>query len=127
MFLIDAYAWIEYFRGSEKGNVAKKFIDDPETRILTLESTLAEIRGWALREGKPFDELHIVIRRNSDIVHSTCEEWLRAAELRFEVRKKVEQFGMLDALLIAAKERHDCKIITGDPHFEKIRDVVYLK
>lgn len=127
MFLIDAYAWIEYFLGSEKGKIAKKFIDDPKTKLLTLESTLAEIRGWALREGKPFDELHIVIRRNSDIVHSTCEEWLRAAELRFEIRKKVERFGMLDVLLLAAKERHGCKIITGDPHFEKIRDVVYLK
>ena len=127
MYLIDAYAWVEYFRGTEKGRKAAKSIDDPKLDLMTLESTVAEIKGWALRESKPFDDLYLVVRRNSKIVHTSLEEWLRAAELRMEVRRKVPGFGMLDALLLAAKERHDCGILTGDPHFRKMAGVTFLE
>ena len=126
MFLIDAYAWIEYFRGSKKGKKVAEIVDDSKTEILTLESTLAEIKGWALREGERFDELYFVIRHDSRIVHSTLDEWLRAAELRFEIKKKKPRFGMMDALLIAAKEKYKCMILTGDPHFESIKDVLFI-
>lgn len=126
MFLIDAYAWVEYFRGSKKGKKVAEIVDDPKSEALTLESTLAEIKGWALREGEQFEELFFVIRHDSRIVHSTVEEWLRAAELRFEVKKRKPRFGMLDALLLAAKEKYECRILTGDPHFKGIKGAVLI-
>ncbi len=126
MFLIDAYAWVEYFRGSKKGKKVARIVDDPESEVMTLESTLAEIKGWALREGEEFEELHFVIRHDSRIVHSTVEEWLRAAELRFEVKKRKPRFGMMDALLLAAKEKYDCRIVTGDPHFKGLKDAMLI-
>ena len=126
MFIADTYAWVEYFRGSEKGKRAAGILDDPKKDILTLESTLAEVKCWALRERKPFDELYVVMRRNSKIVHPTLEDWLRAAELRYEIRRTVPGFGTMDALLLAAAERSGSRILTGDPHFKKMTNVVFL-
>jgi len=126
LFIADAYAWVEYFRGSEKGKRAAGILDDPKKDILTLESTLAEVKCWALRERKPFDELYIVMRRNSKIVHPTLEDWLRAAELRYEIRRTVPDFGMMDALLLSAAERSGSRILTADPHFKKMSNVVFL-
>ena len=126
MFLVDAYAWVEYFIGSKKGERAAKVIDDPGVEVQTLESTLAEIRGWALRVGRDFEALHGVIKRNSDIIHTPLEEWLEAAKIRFEIRKRVPGFGMMDALLVASKQARGSKILTGDPHFKGMADVIYL-
>ena len=126
MHIADAYAWVEYFRRTEKGKRAAGVIDDPKKDVLTLESTLAEVKGWALRERKPFEDLYVIIRRNSRIVHSPLEEWLRAAELRFEIRRTVPDFGMMDALLLAAAERSGARILTGDPHFRKMANIVYI-
>jgi predicted nucleic acid-binding protein len=126
LFIADAYAWVEYFRGSEKGKRAAGILDDPKKEILTLERTLAEVKCWALRERKPFDDLYVIIRRNSRIVHSTVEDWLRASELRFEIRRTVPGFGLMDALLLAAAERSGSRVLTGDAHFRKISNVVFL-
>lgn len=126
MFLVDAYAWVEYFIGSKKGEHAARVIDDPTVEVQTLESTLAEIRGWALREGRDFEVLYGVIKRNSDIIHTPLEEWLETAKIRFEIKKRVPRFGMMDALLIASKQAHGSRILTGDPHFKGMADVMYL-
>jgi predicted nucleic acid-binding protein len=126
VYLVDAYAWVEYFIGSKKGERAAKVIDDPALEIQTLESTLAEVRGWALREGRDFEALYSVIKRNSDIIHTPLEEWLEAAKIRFEIKKRVPGFGIIDALLIASKQAHGSKVLTGDPHFKGMADVMYL-
>jgi predicted nucleic acid-binding protein len=126
MYLADAYAWVEYFKGTSKGKRAAGIIDDPGQDIFTLESTLAEIKGWALREKKPFEDLYGVIRRNSAIVHSPLEDWLKAAELRSDIRRKVPGFGMMDALVLAAAQRSGFTVLTGDPHFRKMAGVFFL-
>lgn len=126
-YIIDAYAWIEYFRGSKKGKKAAKIIDSSASELLTLETTLAEIKGWALRNNISFSELETIIRHNSDIEHLTSEDWLRASEIRYEIRKKIRDFGFFNAVLLAVQERIKCKILTGDPHFAKLKDVVFLK
>jgi len=122
----DAYAWVEYFRGTEKGKRAAALIDDPKKDILTLESTLSEVKCWALRERKPFEELYLAVRRNSRIIHPALEDWLRAAELRFEIRRSVQDFGLMDALLLAAAERTGSTVLTGDPHFRKLAGAIFI-
>lgn len=127
MYIIDAYAWIEYFKGSKKGENAAKVIDSQKTRTITLECTLAEIKGWALREDVDFKKLHDVVVCSSDIVHITAEDWLDAAEMRFEMRKKVPDFGFIDALILAVQKRTKYKVLTGDPHFRDLKDTVFLQ
>ena len=127
MHIVDTYAWIEYFIGSEKGEKAAVIIDDPNEPLITVECCLAELRGWTLREGQNFNELYAVVKSNSEILRVFTRMWIRAAEIRHEVRKTVPGFGLIDSVILAVQEDKRCMVLTGDPHFEGLKDVVFLK
>ncbi|HHF55597.1 MAG TPA: type II toxin-antitoxin system VapC family toxin, partial [Thermoplasmatales archaeon] len=46
--LIDSWAWIEYFRGSEYGGKVKKYIEGKEKAIISAIN-IAEVYRWILR------------------------------------------------------------------------------
>ncbi len=126
VYLIDTYAWVEYFIGSKKGEKVKKIIEDENNVIFTPECCLAEIKGWAIRESMDFEELYSIIRKVSDIQCILTQDWLEAATIRSELRKTKEDFGMIDALIIAQQKRIGCKVVSGDPHFEHLKDVIFI-
>ncbi len=35
-YIIDAYAWIEYFKASKQGEVARKYIENEQSMTLTI-------------------------------------------------------------------------------------------
>ncbi len=125
MYLIDTYAWIEYFIGSKRGEKVKEIIENEDNIILTPECCLAEIKGWSIRENMDFDELYSIVRKISDVQCVITQDWLDAASIRSEMRKTMKDFGMIDALIIAQQKRMGCKIVSGDPHFEGSKDVVF--
>ncbi len=126
MYLIDTYAWVEYFIGSNKGKVVKKLVEQEKNVIATPECVLAELKGWAIRERLDFEELYTVIRKLSDIQCITTSDWLEAASIRSEMRKISKDFGMIDALIIAQQKRLGYKVVSGDPHFENIENTIFL-
>jgi predicted nucleic acid-binding protein len=126
MYLIDTYAWIEYFTGSKSGEKVKKIIEDEDNLILTPECCLAEIKGWAIRENVDFEELYSILRKVSNIRCILTQDWLEAATIRSELRKTKKGFGIIDALIIAQQKRVDCKVVSGDPHFEHLKDVIFV-
>ena len=123
--IIDSYAWIEYFFGSKKGMELNGLLGNPG--LYTLESNLAEIYEWALRNNDDFKICHKIIVSNSNIIPINRKDWLRGVELKAKMRVKQKDFGMLDALMLAKQEELGCKIITGDPHFKGMKNVVFLK
>ncbi len=90
VYLIDTYAWVEYFIGSKKGEKVKKIIEDENNVILTPECCLAEIKGWAIRENMDFEELYNIVRKVSDIQCILTQDWLDAAVIRSEMRKTIK-------------------------------------
>ncbi len=124
--LVDTYAWIEYFVGLERGEKVKKIIENEENKILTPECCLAEIKGWCIRENQDFDELYSIVRKISDIQCLLTQDWLEAASIRSEMRATRKGFGMMDALILAQQKRLGCKVISGDPHFKGLKDVVFV-
>ncbi|HIG93111.1 TPA: PIN domain-containing protein [Candidatus Woesearchaeota archaeon] len=127
MYLIDSYAWVEYFIGSTKGEVLQKLLQEERNSFLTVECCLAEIRGWALRNKKEFDTIFKLIRANSTIITITEQDWIAAAVVWFELRKKRKHFGLVDAVILVKQSEHRCKVISGDPHFKDLKDVVFLR
>lgn len=126
VYLLDTYAWVEYFIGSKKGEQVKGMVEDGNNVIYTPECCLAELKGWAIREGIEFEELYRIVRKLSDIQCITTGDWLDAADLRSEMRKKVKDFSMMDALIVAQQRRLGCKVISGDAHFEVVEGTVLL-
>ena len=80
IYIIDSSAWIEYFIGSDKGEVLKRLFENKENMFMIVECCLAEIKGWCLRNNKEFDEFYPVIRANSLIIHLNEQDWIEAAD-----------------------------------------------
>ena len=125
--IIDSYAWVEYFIGSEKGDILKKLFNKEKNQFMTVECCLAEIMGWALKNHMDFDSLFKVIRANSDILPIIEYDWIEAGKERFEQRKTLGDFGLIDAMLLVKQKETDYKIISGDKHFKNMRNIVFMK
>lgn len=125
-YLVDTYSWIEYILGTYKGAILRKILLDKRNKLFTLESTFAEVKEWCLRENYDFDIIFPKIRQDTLEVPISFENWIRAAEIKFELRKTIKDFGLIDALLLASQEQSKATIVTGDPHFKGIKNVKYL-
>jgi predicted nucleic acid-binding protein len=125
-YIIDTYAWIEYFRGSGKGDVLRKLFSNPSNKFVTMECCIAELKGACLKDKSNFDYIFRVVKENSFVFPVLLEHWLAAAEMKSDMRKKFKDFGLIDALLMAKQKELSCHIITGDKHFKELKNVVYL-
>jgi predicted nucleic acid-binding protein len=126
-YIIDSYAWIEYFIGSTKGEILNKLFSNKKDNFFTVECCLAEVNGWAIREKQDFERLFKIIKANSGILHLSQEDWIDAAKERFEQRKKQKDFGLIDAVILVKQKELRCKVVSGDSHFKKLKGVVFLE
>lgn len=126
LYILDTHAWVEYFLGSEKGKIVRKLLSVESDDFITLESTLAELKLWASREQQEFSKIYSLVKTNSHIESISLEDWLDAAEVRIELRKKMPDFGLIDALVVSRQKKHKCKAVSGDPHFKSLSNVVFL-
>jgi len=126
LYIIDSYAWIEYFIGSKKGNVLKKLFLDEKNTFVTAECCFAEIIGWSLKNNQDFDKLFRIIRANSHIISLTEHNWIDAGKERFEQRKTRKDFGLIDSIILVKQKEFSCKLVTGDRHFKGMKDIVFL-
>ena len=125
-YLLDTYAWVEYFIGSKKGEFVRGMVEDENSVIYTPECCLAELKGWAIRESVDFEELYGIVRKLSDIHCITTGDWLEAATVRSEMGKKATGFGMMGSLIVAQQRRLGCKVVSGAAHFGGVEGAVLL-
>ena len=126
-YIVDTFAWVEYFRGTQKGVKAKRIIDDPKNSLITPECCISELKYWAIKYGEDFNSLYTVVRKISEIEPIFISDWLEAAAIRFEKRKTIKNFGLVDSLIVAKQKTFKCKVLTGDPHFRTILNVKMLE
>ena len=124
--IIDTYAWIEYLRGSKQGAVLKRLLDAGKDKFITMECCLAEMKGYSLKNNVDFIKIYRIMKANSIILPVLTKGWVEAAEVRHELRKKVANFGLIDAILVAKQKELRCKVISGDPHFKSLKNIVYI-
>ncbi len=127
LYIIDSYAWVEYFIGSKEGEILKKLFSNANNRFFTVECCLAEIHGWALKNNQNFDNLLKIIKANSEILETSIENWIDAAKERNIQRKTQKNFGLIDSVILVKQKEINCKIISGDKHFENLKDVIFLE
>ncbi len=123
-YLLDTPAWIEYFRGSETGKQIKKMVDNPNNKVYTAECSIAELWEWADRERIDFSEIMAIINAISSLRSISLSDWKDAARIKKERRKTHKDFGLMDSLILCKQLQLRCKLITGDPHFAGLSDVI---
>jgi PIN domain nuclease of toxin-antitoxin system len=125
-YVVDAYAWMEYLGGTAKGTVVREIIFDNKNEAITSSVTVAEVVSVVLRRGFDCADSLEAIRRLSTlhIAEETLAE--EAGRIHAELRKKMKDFGLADAFVLASAKQLKAKILTGDPHFKKLKNVHLL-
>ena len=131
-YIIDAYAWIEYFKASEYGKVAKKHVESKYSATPTI--VVSEISRKLQREielRNESDEGRLkrleFIRAKSQIVDLDFEMAAEAGKIDVEMKKKAKGWGLADSIVLCTARNAKGKVVTGDEHFREIDDVIFIK
>ena len=125
-YVVDAWAWIEYLIGSEKGSKVKDILEDESNEIHTCAVTLAEVISKVVREGKDHEVAYSLLLSNSQIIDATEELSKSAGLIHAEMRRNEKDFGLADSYVLATAKKLRSKILTGDPHFKNIEAALLL-
>ncbi len=133
-FLIDTYAWVEFFIGSEKGEIVKKYLLS-ENEIYTPSVVLAEIARKYFRENiseKTVRKRIELITKISTIVDIDEELAVESGKAYLELIKHAKKQGLkqkpslIDAIILATARKLKAKIITGDKHFKELEETIWI-
>lgn len=124
-YVIDSYAWVEYFRGSEEGMIAKEYIEGKN--CATASITIAELSEKYKRENKNFEGDMNFITARTKILNLNAEIALKAGEINFNNKKKIKNWGMSDSIILATAKLLNAEVLTGDEHFQTLDGVIMLK
>lgn len=124
--IFDTYAWVEYFMGSDTGTKVKQILDSKENEIFTSIITIAELSSRLKRYNKDVELGYKIIKDSSKIYFINPELAKEAGIFHAEIRKKVENFGMMDCIILLTARKLGAKIITGDPHFKGFKEAILI-
>jgi predicted nucleic acid-binding protein len=131
--VIDSYAWIELFLGSNKGQKVKEALEAAD-QLYTPDVVLAEIARKYHREG--FEEAVIKSRLEqiaavSNIFCLDPESALESAACYKALQEnasksKLATPGLFDAIILAAGRVLHAKILTSDLHFKDLAETMWI-
>lgn len=123
--LLDSFAWMEYFMGTQEGEKVRRFVDN-DIQLYTSPIVIAEIYSKSLRtDGNAEERKDFIIKRCALIVLDEIIA-VEAAKIHAEKKIKTPDFGLADALILASARNRKIKVVTGDPHFKDFKDAVMM-
>ena len=123
--VVDTFAWIEYFAGSEEGQKVRPYVEGGET--VTPSIVIAEFTDKYEREGKNPKERLSFIRTKSAVSPLDDDLAESAGKINAERRKKVKGWGLVDSVVLATARAKGAKVVTGDEHFRDLEETVMIK
>jgi len=131
-YVVDAYAWIEYFRASRAGEVARQYIESEGSATPTIviseisRKLLSQIDlGNETQEGR--SKRLEFIRASTTIVNLDFEIAVKAGEIDLAMRKKRRGWGLADSIILCTARVTKGKVVTGDEHFKGLEETVFIK
>jgi len=127
-YVIDSYAWLEYFMGTSAGERARKVIDSSADEKLTPTICVAEIYAKVLRvEGvEKAEAQRAFIKLRSAVVSLTEEISVEAAKIDVEMKKKVAGWGLADSIVLGTARKKRARVLTGDEHFLNVEETTFI-
>ncbi|MCL5877652.1 MAG: PIN domain-containing protein [Candidatus Bathyarchaeota archaeon] len=131
-YIIDAYAWIEYFKASKQGEIAKEFIENEHAITPTI--VVSEISrklsqqiqlGKETREGSA--KLLDFIRDTTRIVDLDFETAAEVGKIIQELKSRTKDWSLADLIILCTARGLSGKVVTGDEHFHKLNDTIFIK
>lgn len=117
-YVIDSFAWLEYFTGSSAGAEAKPFIESGKSITPTI--VIAELAEKYRREKMAFAQDLDFIVGKTRIIPLDIMIAEKAGILSHERKRAVKRWGLADSIVLATAREHGAKIVTGDEHFRDL-------
>jgi PIN domain nuclease of toxin-antitoxin system len=123
-YIMDSYAWLEYFMGTEAGRKVKEVIDSEVDEKLTPSICLAETYAKILRtEDEEKAELRrAFIKSRSALIPLDEELAVEAAKTDVSMKRRVHGWGLADSVVLSTARNRKGKIVTGDAHFRGLAE-----
>lgn len=130
-FVIDTYTWVEYLLGSRAGAKARNYIEGGSG--LTPSIVLAKLRKWYLREIEAGRRSEREMQHHFGCVESMTEIVpldgglaLKAGETDFLMKKRIRGWPLADSVIYATARSRAAQVVSGDPHFKGLADVISI-
>ena len=123
--LIDSSAWIEYLEGSTKGEKVREIFSG-DNELYVLNFIISEVISKIKRKNMNEELAYRAIITNSKVLNLTPRIAKNAGLLHAEMKKKIKDFGLADALILATAREMNMKVLTEDKHFKKFKEAVFL-
>jgi len=131
-YVIDAYAWIEYFKASVSGEAAKKYVESKYAATPTI--VVSEVSRKLTKEIEVGNETQEgmlkrleFVRATSQIVDLDFEIAAEAGKIDVEMKKKAKGWGLADSIVLCTARNAKGKVVTGDEHFRGIDEAIFIK
>ena len=124
LYVLDTFAWIEYFKGSESGRKARDYVEGKETT--TPSVVIAEFTDKYVREKmNPSENLTFIKNRSiiADLDYLVAE---LAGRLTAQRKAKVKGWGLVDSIVLSTARARKTQVVTGDEHFRDLDEEVIM-
>ena len=127
-YVIDSYAWIEYFMGTKAGEKAKPIIEGVEEKI-TPTICLAEVYAKTLRveDQELAEKQRVFIKEKSALAPLDEMIAVESAKVQTKTKKEIGGWELADSIVYATGLIRKAEVVTGDEHFKKLKNVVFIK
>mgnify|MGYP001615170887 CR=1 FL=1 len=126
-YVIDAYAWVEYFEGSKIGEKVKEIIEDSRNSIFTNAITVAELSSHFNRKNLNFTEAKKILFSLSSIIEVSSDLAEEVGKVHAELKKSRKHIGLADIFVLVSARRLNAKVVTGDEDFRGLKEAFMVK
>jgi len=125
--VLDSFAWVEYFRGTEAGRIVAEELET--TAVGTPLVVVAELRDKYVRERVPSWSRDLsFIKDISALLPEDELIAIRAGETKNRMRSEGRRdFGLIDAIVYETAKAVEAVLVTGDPHFRGAQGVRFIR
>ncbi|HLD78983.1 MAG TPA: PIN domain-containing protein [Candidatus Nanoarchaeia archaeon] len=127
IFVIDAYAWVEYFDGTSLGEKVRKIVENDGNTIYTNVITIAELSSHFQRKGNIFEEARKIILSLSLVYNVSLQFAEEAGKNHAIIRNKRKHMGLADVFVLQTARKLKAKVVTGDEDFRGLPEVIMIK
>lgn len=126
-FVIDAYAWIEYFNGTKLGEKVREIVENPNNLICTNVITLAELSNSYKRNSLSFDKEKKTLLSLSKIYFINEDFAFECGVLRADIKKERKHISLADIFVLLTAKKLNAKVVTGDEDFRGLKEALMIK
>lgn len=120
-YLLDTWAWIEFYIGSEKGKQIYEKLESDEkcfTSVISLAEMSDNYQSGNLKSDNKWKEIRSFVESKTEIIGLNQDICSRAGKIKQEERQRFPDFGLMDAIILSTARENDLKVITGDKHLK---------